>query len=261
MADTAQLTDDYHLSLSIGKGLWDDLVGAALPLKVRDGTFDLGKVLVTGVKQIGVRQRVRGLLEDREPPAQLVRVKDRAARFWGDHREDVYQVVSEMFRVEGDWSIEIDDKGTEFHYAHQKIGVDAHIKATINGTAFLVRDSVEIPFTIEKRLGAAAHMGNIRYDKDQRAVVGDVQDPFIDLGDGLILQALSQAAATLLAQRTEKFKKTPLIKKDQLENLFAPAGGPLKLKMGIEDVRIEVNESDLQLKVKFAFEQPRLTGA
>ena len=24
MAATAQLTDDYHLSLSIGKGLWDD---------------------------------------------------------------------------------------------------------------------------------------------------------------------------------------------------------------------------------------------
>jgi hypothetical protein len=166
-----------------------------------------------------------------------------------------------MFRVEGDWSVEIDDKGTEFHYAHQKIGVDAHLKATISGTAFLIRDSVEIPFTIEKRLGAAAHMGNIRYDKEQRAVVGDVQDPFIDLGDGMILQALSQAAATLLAQRTEKFQKTPLIKKDQLENLFAPAGGPLKLKMGIDDVRIEVNENDLQLKVKFAFEQPQLTGA
>jgi hypothetical protein len=31
--------------------------------------------------------------------------------------------------------------------------------------------------------------------------------------------------------------------------------------MGIEDVRIEVNENNLQLKVKFAFEQPRLTGA
>ena len=137
------------------------------------------------------------------------------AQLWADHREDVYQVVNEMFRVEGDWSIEIDDQGTEFHYAPQKIGVDAHIKAVINGTAYLVRDSVEIPFTIEKRLGAAAHMGNIRYDKDKRAVVGDVEDPFIDLGDGVILQALSQAGAQLLAQQTERFRATPLIK-DQL---------------------------------------------
>jgi hypothetical protein len=261
MSTTAQLTDDYHLSLSIGKALWDDLVGAALPLKVRDGTFDLGKVVISGMKQIGVRQRVRGLLEDRTPPAPLVRVKDKAAQLWSEHREDVFQVVSEMFRVEGDWMVEIDEEGTEFHYAPQKIGIDAHVKATINGTAFLVRDSVEIPFTIEKRLGATAHMGNIRYDKDIRAVVGDVQDPFIHLGDGVILQALSQAAATLLSQQSERFNKTPLIKKDQLEEMVAPAGGPLKLKMGIDDVRIEVSEQNLQLKVRFAFEQPQLTGS
>ena len=143
----------------------------------------------------------------------------------------------------------------------QKIGVDAHIKAIINGTAYLIRDSVEIPFTIEKRLGAAAHMGNIRYDKDKRAVVGDVEDPFIDLGDGVILKALSQAGAQLLAQQTERFRATPLIKKDQLQEMVAPAGGPLKLKMGIDDVRIEVNENDLQLKVRFAFEQPQLPGS
>ena len=257
---TAELTDQYHLSLSIGKSLWDDLVGAALPLKVKDGTFDLGKVVLSGVRQIGVRDRVRGLLEDRTPPAPLVKAKDRAAQLWVDHKEDVYQVVSEMFRVEGDWKVEIDDKGTEFHYAPQKIGIDAHVKATINGTAFLVRDSVEIPFTIEKRLGATAHMGNIRYDKDKRAVVGDVQDPFIDLGDNVVLQALSQAGAQLLAQRASDFQATPLIKKNQLEEMVAPAGGPLKLKMGIDDVRIEVNENELQLKVRFAFEQPQLPG-
>ncbi len=257
---TAELTDQYHLSLSIGKSLWDDLVGAALPLKVKDGTFDLGKVVLSGVRQIGVRDRVRGLLEDRTPPAPLVKAKDRAAQLWVDHKEDVYQVVSEMFRVEGDWKVEIDDKGTEFHYAPQKIGIDAHVKATINGTAFLVRDSVEIPFTIEKRLGATAHMGNIRYDKDKRAVVGDVQDPFIDLGDNVVLQALSQAGAQLLAQRASDFQATPLIKKNQLEEMVAPAGGPLKLKMGIEDVRIEVSENELQLKVRFAFEQPQLPG-
>ena len=52
MSTTAQLTDDYHLSLSIGKALWDDLVGAALPLKVRDGTFDLGKVVILSLIHI-----------------------------------------------------------------------------------------------------------------------------------------------------------------------------------------------------------------
>jgi hypothetical protein len=260
MSAPAQLTDDYHLSLSIGKALWDDLVGAALPLKVRDGTFDLTKAVYRGVKQLGVRQRVRALLEDRQPPDAAVRVKDRAAQVWAERRHEVYGVIQEMFRVEGDWHVEVDKKGTEFHYAPQKIGIDAHVKAVATGKAYLLRDNVEIPFTIEKRLGAECHMGNIRYDKDQRAVVGDVQDPFVDLGDGAILRALSQGAAYLLEQQTQRFSGVPMIKKDQLEDMVAPAGGPLKLKMGIEDVRIEVSESSLTLKVKFGFDQPQIAG-
>jgi hypothetical protein len=260
MSAPAQLTDDYHLSLSIGKALWDDLVGAALPLKVRDGTFDLTRAVYRGVKQIGVRQRVRALLVDRQPPDAAVRVKDRAAQLWAERRHEVYGVIQEMFRVEGDWYVEVDKKGTEFHYGVQKIGIDAHVKAVATGTAFLLRDNVEIPFTIEKRLGAECHMGNIRYDKDKNAVVGDVQDPFVDLGDGAILQALSQGAAYLLEQQTQRFSGVPLIKKDQLEEMVAPAGGPLKLKMGIDDVRIEVSDTALTLKVKFGFDQPQIVG-
>jgi len=258
MTEVRQLTDNYHLSLSIGKALWDDLVGAALPLKVREGTFDLSRAVYHGVKQIGVRQRVRALLEDREPPSPVVRMKDRAAQVWAEHRHELYGVVQEMFRVEGDWHLEVDKKGTEFHYAPQKIGVDAHIKAVITGTAFLIRDNVEIPFTIEKRVGAACHMGNIHYDKDKRSVVGDVQDPFLDLGDGAVMRVISQGAAYLLEQQTQRFAGVPLIKKDQLEEMVAPAGGPLKLKMGIDDVRIEVSESELTLKVRFGFDQAQI---
>jgi hypothetical protein len=261
MAAVAELTDNYHLSLSIGKALWDDLVGAALPLKVKEGTFDLGKIVLTQVRQIGVRQRVRALLEDRRPPDTLVRAKDRAAQAWANHREGVYAVVQEVFRVEGEWKVEIDKEGTEFHYAPQKIGVDAHLKATVDGRLFLLRDNIEVPFTLEKRIGAAAHLGNIRYDKDQCAVVGDVQDPFIDLGDTVVLRALSQAGATLLSQQVQQRVGTvSMIKKAQLEDMVAPAGGPLKLKMGIEDVRVEVSETELTLKVRFGFEQAQLTG-
>jgi hypothetical protein len=260
MSAPAQLTEDYHLSLSIGKALWDDLVGAALPLKVRDGTFDLTKAVYQGVKQLGVRQRVRALLEDKQPPPAAIRVKDRAARLWAERRHDVYGVVQEMFRVEGDWFVEVDKEGTEFQYAPQKIGIDAHVKAVATGHIFLLRDNVEIPFTIEKRIGAECHMGNIRYDKDKRAVVGDVQNPFLDLGDSAILRALSQGAAYLLEQQTQRFAGVPMIKKDQLEEMVSPAGGPLKLKMGIDDVRIEVSESSMTLKVKFGFEQPQLKG-
>lgn len=258
MTAVAQLTDDYHLSFSIGKTLWDDLVGSVLPMRVRDGTFDLGLAVAKGVRQIGVRERVRALLEDRSPPAPIVRVKDRAARVWANHREDVYAVMREMFRVEGDWAVIIDEKGTEFKYAPQKVGIDAHVKAVVTGRALLIRESIEIPFTIEKRLGASCQMGNIRYDKDQRAIVGDVQDPFVDLGDSAILRVLSQGVAYLLEQKTQQFQGQPIIKKDQLDEMLAPAGGPLKLKMGVEDVRIEVSDTAMTLKVRFGFEQAQI---
>ncbi|MFT4980135.1 MAG: hypothetical protein ACI8S6_006047, partial [Myxococcota bacterium] len=36
-----QIADHWHLSLSLGKALWDDLVGAALPVTVSKGSFEL----------------------------------------------------------------------------------------------------------------------------------------------------------------------------------------------------------------------------
>ena len=54
---------EYHLSLSIGKSLWNDLVGGALPIQVSQGAFDLGKAVYKGVKQLQVREKVSALLE------------------------------------------------------------------------------------------------------------------------------------------------------------------------------------------------------
>ena len=63
-----QLRDHYHLSLSIGKALWDDLVGAALPYRVGDGQFDVGKLVYQGAKQLQVKEKVVALLEDKNTP-------------------------------------------------------------------------------------------------------------------------------------------------------------------------------------------------
>ena len=41
--------------------------------------------------------------------------------------------------------------------------------------------------------------------------------------------------------------------------MVLPAGGALKMNMTVEDVRIEVNDQELQLKVKFGFAQKKLT--
>ena len=252
---------DYHLSLSIGKALWDDLVGAALPAQIADGAFDLSKNVYNGVKQLGVRQRVSNLLEDKAPAEAVQKAKRRVSALWERKKPQLYQALNELIKVEGNWQVMIDQDGTDFHYAKQKVGVDAHVKATVTGRALLLKENIELPFSIEKRLGASCHLGDIHFDPQKNAVVGSVQEPTIDLGEHVILRLLNEAFGKLLQQQTGRFSNVPLIKKDQLDEMVMPAGGPLKMQMSIEDVRIEVDESELKLLVKFGFASKQLPGA
>ncbi len=253
-------SDGFHLSLTIGRALWDDLSSSALPLEVAQGSYDLGRLMYRGVKQLQVKERVVALLEDREPPTVVRRAKDRAARTWRARRGQVYGAIEDIIKVEGDWKVEIDREGTEFHYAHQRIGVDAHMKVVATGTAYLLRQNLEVPFTIERRLGAACFLGNIRYDKEARAVIGMVENPAIHLGDNVVLRLLEEVARYVLDQQAHKIAPVTILKKAQIESLVAPAGGPLRVKMGVDHVEIEVTDEELTLKVRFGFEQRQLTG-
>ena len=250
---------DFHMALSINKALWDDLVGVALPFQVADGAFDIGRNVYKGVKQLGVRQKVSGLIEDKAPSETIQRARRRIGDVWRKHKPQVYRTLDEVLHVEGDWKVIIDQDGTDFHYGEQKIGVDAHVKACATGTLFLLKKNLEIPFVFEKRLGASCHLGDIRFDSSRNAVVGSVQDPQIDLGENVLLKLANEIAGQLLAQQTERFNIVPLIPKDQLNEMVLPAGGALKMNMTVEDVRIEVNDHELQLKVKFGFAQKQLT--
>jgi hypothetical protein len=252
--------DGFHLSLSIGKALWDDLTTSALPLKMAEGSYDLGKLVYRGVKQLQVKERVVALLEDRQAPEVVGRARVRASKIWRSRREQVYGTLQEVLRIEGDWRVELDREGTDFHYAHQKIGVDAHMKVLASGTAYLLGNNLEVPFTLERRVGATCFLGDIHYDKDHRAIVGKVEDPSVHIGDNVVLRLLEEAARLVLEQQVHKLKPVTILKKAQLEDLVAPAGGPLKLKMGVDHCVIEVTEEELTLKVRFGFEQLQLTG-
>ena len=252
--------DNWHLSLSLGKSLWDDLVGAALPVTVTKGRFELRSLVKQGVRQLQVKERVSSLLQDEQTPAALVRAKDRAAVLWRDRRSQVYQILEDIIHVEGDWQIQVDREGTDFHYAEQRIGVDAHARAILSGKAILLRENLELPFTLEKRLGATCHLGNIHYDRNQRAITGEIMDPCIDFGENIVLQMLNEASKKLIGQQLHRFNPIPLIKKDQIDEMVSPAGGPLKMKMGVDDIALEVTKDNLTLKVRFGFSQLQLTG-
>lgn len=255
-----QLRDHYHLSLSIGKALWDDLVGAALPYRVGDGQFDVGKLVYQGAKQLQVKEKVVALLEDKNTPPAVAAMRDRAADLWHARREQIYTMIQDVVKVEGDWAVQIDRDGTELHYADQRIGVDAHARVVVNGKIHLLRNNVELPFTLEKRIGAACHLSDIRYDKEARAIIGTVTDPSVDLGEHVVMRLLKQGADYLINQQLAAYRTVPVLKKDQLDEMIGPAGAPLKLKMGIDEVGVEVTESELTLRVRFGFTQLQLTG-
>jgi len=260
-----QIPDQWHLSLSIGKTLWDDLMGSALPFRIQEGTFDLGRAVYAGIKQLQLKETVKSqvtaLLEDRQPPQQLVVVKDRAKDLWRSRRGQLFKAVDDVMHVEGDWSLDLDDQGTEFEYAPQRIGVDAHVKAVASGRIHLLRKNIEIPFTLEKRVGARCSLGDIRFDQNEDAITGRIQDPSLDFGEHVAFRLLNELSAYVLANQVQaRFPSVPILKKAQVEEMVSPAGGPLRLKMGVEDVALEVTEDNLTLKVRFGFTTKQIEG-
>ncbi len=256
-----QIGDGYHLKFSIGKALWNDLFRVGLPFKVADGQFDLVDNLRAGIKRLEVKEKVRGLLEDREVPQVLVRGKDLAKNVWSNRREQVYRIVNEVVHVQGDWRVEVDREGSDFKYAQQRFGVEAHVKAVATGKVYLLRENIEFPFVLEKRIGAEAALADIKYDSERKALVGVLQDVTVDLGDHFILQLLNRGAEYLLAQQTPKVNPVQILKKEQIEEMVGPAGGPLKLKMGVEDVALDIDEDELTLKIKFGFTTLQIEGS
>src|SRR5688572_12671596 len=114
-----------HLSLSLSRELWNELLHAALPVKLAGEHFHVARNARQLVRRLGVRERVAGLLEDRHPPALLTRVTDRARAAWTTRKPGLYRRMNSVVRIEGDWRVDLDQIGTELRYARQKVTADA----------------------------------------------------------------------------------------------------------------------------------------
>jgi hypothetical protein len=252
------MKNGWHLSLSLSKDLWSDLLTAALPVRLYEGEFDLVRDARTAVKQLGVRQRVAGLLEDRRPPQVMVRAKDRARELWHTRREGVYRRIGEAIHVEGTYEVALDNLGTQFKYGHQQVGADAFVKGTAKGTIYLLKENIEIPFLLERRLGASITLANIHYEKGDQAVIGSLQDLGLHVGEHAVWQLLGRLGEYLLEQQLPRVNPVPILKREQVDEMVGGLGGPLKMKMGVENLELEVTEDDLTLSVRFGFAQSQI---
>ena len=251
----------HHLSLSLSRELWRELLGAALPIQLVKGELDLAGNTRKVLQQLAVRDRGAGLLEDRQPPPRLVAAKDRAKAFLKARKPTVVRRANEFVRVEGEWRVEIDTLGTELKYSHQSVGADAFVKGVAEGTIFLLKENVELPFRIEKRVGASVALKDIHYDPGTRAVIGSVRDLGVFLGDNAVLQLLARLAEYGLEQQLPKVNPVPILKRDQVDEMVGPVGGPLKMKMGVEDLELVIDDDEMTLKVRFGFTTAQLTDS
>ena len=259
MSQTRQLSDGYHFSFSLGRSLFSDLLGTALPISVKKGEFELADGIRNVMGQLQVREKVAGLLEDRGEESRLVKAKDRAMSLWDGRREQVLSFFEEMIRVEGEWELEVDRDGTDFHYGEQTIGAEATFKLSAKGTARLLKENVELPFDLSKRVGAEVHLRDITYDRETGRIVGYLRGLSLKLGDHPLWRLVEDASGKLIDQQADRFNPIPILQSEQIEGILEPAAGALNMTMDIDDLALDVGPEYMTLKVKFGFAQKQLT--
>lgn len=248
-------SDGYHLSLNLSREMWQELLSSALPVELSGGELNIRQGAKDFVHQLGVRERVAGLLTDREPPETIVRIRDRARQSWLKRKDGIYRRVNDLIRVEGTWRIELDDLGTELRYGQQEVAADAWLKGVAEGTLYLLQENLELPFSIERRLGASVKLKDIHYNQEEASVIGSLGDLAIHIGDQAVLQLAARLAEYVLEQQLPRVNPVPILKRAQVEDLVSPAGGALKVQMGVEDLVLHVDDEDMTLKVRFGFSQ------
>lgn len=248
-----------HLSLSLSRELWSELLAATLPVKLAGDSLHLARDARQFVRQLGMRERVVGLLEDRKPPAALVRAKDRVKAMWVSSKPTLYRRLSEILRIDGQWQVDLDTIGTDLRYSNQKVTADAYVRGTAKGTIYLLRENLEFPFHVERRFGASVALGHIHYDPGHRAVIGNIEDLGVYIGEGAVMQLLSRLAEMALEQQLPRVNPIPILRRDQVEDMVGPMGGPLKMQLGVEDLDLVISDDELTLKIRFGFSRAQLT--
>jgi hypothetical protein len=252
------MKDGYHLSLSLSRELWEDLLGTALPISFASGTFDVARNARAALRQLPLRERVRALIGDQRAPAALVHARDVARAAWERRRMDVYSRLDQLLRIEGEYTLDLDDLGSQFRYGEQKVSADAYLRARVRGVVYLLGYNVEIPFELEKRAGVSLTLGDIRFERSEQAVLGSLRDLGLHLGDHTVLQLLSRLGEYLLEQQLPHVAQVPILRREQLDEMVGGLGGPLRMRLGVERLDLAVNEEDLTLSVKFGFANDQL---
>lgn len=257
------LGSGFHFQVAFGQHLWNDLFSAALPVQVGGGQFDLttqtAKALGLVEAQLGQQLK---LVSDRTQPLLPPPLQDLKSRYspqllgrLKSGRDRLARRVRETVKVDGDWTLHVTREGTRFQYTPDAVSVSAQIKAVADGSIKIQGAAREIPFRVERMVRGSFDLRDVRYDRGRQALQGNLRNLHLELGQNPAIKLAERWIDKALAAKLGNFNPVPMLKIGQINEQLSQALGSLHMAASIDDVAVEINESQLQLKVNFAFKR------
>lgn len=257
------LGSGFHFQVSLGQHLWNDLFSAALPVQVGTGQFDL---TTQTAKALGLLEAQLGnqvkLISERTRPMLPPPIEDLRSRYsprlksrLRSGRDKLARRVKETVQVDGDWTLHVTQEGTSFRYSPEAVSVSAQIRAVADGAIKIQGASRDIPFRVERMVRGSFDLGDVRYDRTKQALLGNLRNLHLELGQNAAIKLAERWIDKALASKVGAFGPIPMLKVGQINQQLSQALGNLQMAAAIDDVAVEINESQLQLKVNFKFQR------
>ena len=266
MAGTPNLlSSGFHFQVALGQHLWNDLFSAALPVQVGGGKFDVTSHADQVVKML--EDQVGGqvkLLSDKTEGRLPKSVEDLKGRYAPKLRQQLrlsrdkaVSRLQENVKFDGDWTLHVTQEGTKFSYAPDGLGVSAQIKAVADGRVALIlpQGTREIPFKLERMVRGSFELKHIAFDRTKGSLMGTIRNLHLELGQSPVIKFAERWIDKALAAKLGAFNPLPMLKVAQINESLSSALGNLQMAASIDDVAVEITESQLVMKVNFLFKR------
>lgn len=228
-----------HFSLTLSRALWSELLHASLPVRLAGRRFD---ALRDGRARVRAWRRELGLESPWAVPG------------WERFATSVARRVDAWVHVEGDWSVDVVQLGADLHRGPGAVAGAGSVRFRLAATVDLARGRLEVPVLVEHPLDVTVHLTGMHYDPVRRAVVADLGPMEVrGGGDSLLARLAAGFVEGALASQIARANPIVLLRRERVEEMIGPMGGPLRTRLGVEDFDVRIDEHAVQLNIRFGF--------
>lgn len=253
----------FHLSLAIGQHLWTDLFSEALPVQVGTGHFNVNEQLKPYIAMLGEQVGIQAKqLAAKTPPLLAPPVEKLKSRFGDRVQNRLNQLrarTQDIVQLDGDWTIHITREGSRFAYSPGAVTVSARFKLVAEGNVNFDHGRLMVPYKVERFVRGSFTLADIRFDKAKGGLVGNIRDMHLELGEHPVIKTAEVWVDKLLEKKLADYKSLTLLQVAQINQSLGEALGQLKFMAQIDNVNVDINDSNIVLQVNFAFQQKAQT--